>query len=289
MLQKSTIQLLRFPFSLFLAPVYFFAVSQCPTVDWPRAALIFFILHLLVYPASNGYNSYMDRDESAIGGLANPMQPTRQLFYISMAMDLLAIIASLLISWPFCLCVIAYILASRAYSWRGIRLKRFPILGYLTVILFQGGLTFYMVYTGCQPSGAVPSPPPLLPLAAACLLIGGFYPLTQVYQHEADRQDGVRTISMLLGIRGSFIFCAIVYSLAMGLLSAHFYQLRQMRDFFILTTLLMPVLVYFFRWAGKTWKQESEASFNNTMRMNVVASICTSIAFLFLIILKQIE
>jgi 1,4-dihydroxy-2-naphthoate polyprenyltransferase len=289
MLQKSTIQLLRFPFSLFLAPVYFFALSQCPLVDWTRAATIFFILHVLVYPASNGYNSYMDRDESAIGGLANPMQPTRQLFYVSMAMDLLAIIASLLISWPFCICIIAYILASRAYSWRGIRLKKFPILGYLTVILFQGGLTFYMVYTGSQPPGGFPSPPPPLPIAAACLLIGGFYPLTQVYQHEADRRDGVRTISMLLGIRGSFIFCAIVYSLAMGLLYAHFYQIRQMRDFFILTTLLMPVLVYFFTWAGRTWKQESEASFNNTMRMNVVASICTSVAFLFLIILKQIE
>jgi 1,4-dihydroxy-2-naphthoate octaprenyltransferase len=289
MLQKSTIQLLRFPFSLFLAPVYFFALSQAPQVDWPRAAWIFFILHVLVYPASNGYNSYMDRDESAIGGLERPMQPTRQLFQVSMIMDLLAVGASLLISPFFCTCIIAYILASRAYSWRGIRLKKYPIPGCLTVILCQGGLTFYMVYTGCHPAEGHPSHPPLLPLAAACLLIGGFYPLTQVYQHEADRRDGVRTISMLLGIRGSFIFCAIVYSLAMGLLAVHFYTGRQMRDFFILTTLSMPVLVYFFNWAGKTWKRETEASFNNTMRMNVVASICTSLAFLFLVILKQIE
>ena len=76
MLQKSTIQLLRFPFSFFLLPVYLFALSQVPSPHWGHALLIFFILHLLVYPASNGYNSYMDRDESSIGGIKQPLQPT---------------------------------------------------------------------------------------------------------------------------------------------------------------------------------------------------------------------
>ena len=88
MLQKSTIQLLRFHFSFFLMPVYWFALSQVPAISWPRALLVFLILHLLVYPASNGYNSYMDRDETAIGGLEKPMQPTRQLFYTTVFMDI---------------------------------------------------------------------------------------------------------------------------------------------------------------------------------------------------------
>src|SRR4029077_18349443 len=80
LLKKSTIQLLRLHFSFFLMPVYWFALGQVGDKDRVRAFLIFIILHLLVYPASNGYNSYMDRDDSPIGGLEHPLQPTRQLF-----------------------------------------------------------------------------------------------------------------------------------------------------------------------------------------------------------------
>ena len=65
-----------FHFSFFLMPVYWFALSQVKYINWAEAGLIFVILHLLVYPASNGYNSYMDRDTSPVGGIKNPLQPT---------------------------------------------------------------------------------------------------------------------------------------------------------------------------------------------------------------------
>ena len=150
MLQRSTIQLLRFPFSYFLMPVYWFALSFVPHINWPRAALIFLLLHVLLYPSSNGYNSYMDRDTDSIGGIARPMQPTKQLFYATIILDLLGIILSFLVSPVFAICFSCYILFSRLYSYRGIRLKRFPIVGYLTVIVNQGALTFFMVYHGAS-------------------------------------------------------------------------------------------------------------------------------------------
>src|SRR4051794_15453220 len=111
MLHRSTIQLLRFHFSLFLLPVYLFALSQAPIINRFNALLGFVILHLLVYPASNGYNSYMDRDETPIGGLASPMQPTKQLFYTTIVMDAVAILLSLFISVLFTAGVLLYILA----------------------------------------------------------------------------------------------------------------------------------------------------------------------------------
>jgi 1,4-dihydroxy-2-naphthoate octaprenyltransferase len=287
MLNRSTIQLLRFPFSLFLAPVFFFALSIADDIHWGRTVLVFFILHVLVYPASNGYNSYMDRDESAIGGLANPMQPTRQLFYTTLAMDLLAILMGAMVSPYFSVGITLYILASRAYSFRGIRLKKYPLIAYLTVMLFQGALTFALVYHGF--SSQKPLSIPALPMIAASLLIGGFYPLTQIYQHEADRKDGVLSISARLGYRGTFIFCGFVYSLAMGVLGFYFLELHQLSKFLLFATLLLPVLLFFFKWAISVWKDVSAANFNNTMRLNVVASVCTSIAFILLIIWNQIE
>src|ERR1700748_2781485 len=96
--RSSTLQLLRLPFSFFLMPVYWFALSQGVDRGWGRALLIFVVLHGLVYPASNGYNSYMDRDTTPIGGLEHPLQPTRQLFWVTVALDLTALVVGDIIS-----------------------------------------------------------------------------------------------------------------------------------------------------------------------------------------------
>ncbi len=287
MIERSTIQLLRFHFSFFLLPVYLFAVSQVPVIHTGHALLIFFILHFLVYPSSNGYNSYMDRDETSIGGIKNPLPPTRQLFYISILMDVAAIGLSLFISYWFTFCIVAYIAASRAYSYRGIRLKKHPVIGYLIVIIFQGAVTYFMVYHGSSINKTVSVPP--AGMAAASLLIGGFYPLTQIYQHEADRKDGVITISALLGYRGTFIFTALVYTLAMGLLAWTFFTRGEQNKFLALATMMLPILVYFFSWAGLVWKDVRAANFAKTMRMNLLASICTNLAFLILLIWRGFE
>ncbi len=287
MLQKSTIQLLRFHFSFFLMPVYWFALSQVPAISWPRALLVFLILHLLVYPASNGYNSYMDRDETAIGGLEKPMQPTRQLFYTTVFMDIIAITLSLVVSIYFFAGILLYILASRAYSYRGIRLKKYPVIGYLTVVIFQGAATFWLVYHGSNVDFILNVP--WQTMLAASLLIGGFYPLTQIYQHKADKQDGVTTISYLLGYKGTFIFTAIVYSIAFGMLAYWFIATLQQTSFVLLQLFFIPVLVYFFIWAKKVWNDDAAANFKNTMQMNLLASVCTNLAFITILILNIFE
>jgi 1,4-dihydroxy-2-naphthoate polyprenyltransferase len=281
MLRPSTIQLLRFHFSFFLLPVYLFAVSQVQDLHTTHALLVFFILHFLVYPASNGYNSYMDRDEGSIGGIEKPMQPTKELFNVTIVLDCIAVLLSMLVSWLFAACILAYILGSRAYSYRGIRLKKYPIIGYTTVAIFQGGVTFFMVYHGSSISKTTIVP--MQAMIAATLLMGSFYPLTQIYQHEADRRDGVKTISYLLGYRGTFIFTAIIYSLAMGTLFYYFFEQGRINNFFVLATLLLPVLVYFFNWAFRVWKDVKNADFKHTMRMNLLASVCSNLAFLTLL------
>ncbi len=189
MIKKSTTQLLRFHFSFFLMPVYWFALGQTEYINTAHAVLIFVILHLLVYPASNGYNSYMDRDTESIGGIKNPMEPTKQLFYVSILLDTVAIALSFIISIYFAVAIVAYIFASRAYSYRGIRLKKYPIAGYITVIFFQGAVTFFMVLHGSSMDKTLQVS--WINMLIASLLIGGFYPLTQIYQHKQDKKDGV--------------------------------------------------------------------------------------------------
>lgn len=285
MLQRSTLQLLRFHFSFFLLPIFLFAYGQTDHPDNSSSLLVFFILHLLVYPASNGYNSYMDRDTDSIGGIKNPQLPTRQLFYTTVFMDVAAILLSLFVTIYFAAGILIYILVSRAYSYRGIRLKQYPVIGYLTVVIFQGGFCYFLVQHGC--SSSHPLSVSLPAIIASSFLIGGFYPLTQIYQHRQDAEDGVKTISMLLGYRGTFIFTAIIYFLAMGCLAFYFLGNLEADHFLIFQIWLLPVLVYFVWWMIKVWKNNSTANFKNTMRMNVLASACTNFAFLTLIILDK--
>ncbi|GAA4319452.1 hypothetical protein GCM10023184_04190 [Flaviaesturariibacter amylovorans] len=275
--------MLRFPFSLFLLPVYLFALSQLPAVDGAKAAWIFAILHFLVYPASNGYNSYMDRDETPIGGLARPMQPTRQLFHTTIVMDAVAVLASLLfVNALFAGGIAAYILASRAYSYRGIRLKRFPFTGFLTVFVFQGAWIYIFTQLGAAPEASID---PLPALVASCL-IGALYPLTQVYQHAADKADGVTTLSIRLGKRGSFIFSALLFLVASAGLYYHFHTLGRVNHFgwFLLEGL--PVVGFFGYWMLRVWKNEAAADFRHSFLMNAVATVCTTAYFLTLILLK---
>ncbi len=286
MIKSSTIQLLRFHFSFFLMPVYWFALSQTDTINKLRATLIFIILHLLVYPASNGYNSYMDRDTESVGGIKNPMQPTRQLFYVTLMLDAIAVALSSLISTPFVLGIIAYILASRAYSYRGIRLKKYPVIGYLTVIIFQGAVTFFLVMHGSSNDKTLAVP--AFAMIAASLLIGGFYPLTQIYQHHQDKADGVTTLSLLLGYKATFIFTGIVYFFAVTTLAYQLISTLQQTGFFIIQIFFIPVLVYFFWWFRQVSLKHTAANFVNTMRMTVLASVCTNAAFITLFIIEKL-
>jgi 1,4-dihydroxy-2-naphthoate polyprenyltransferase len=283
MLKWSTIQLLRFPFSLFLMPVYFFALSQLVYINHFHAALIFIILHLLVYPASNGYNSYMDRDENSIGGLKNPLKPTRQLLKVTIVMDLTALLLALLIDVYFFIVLLAYISASRAYSYRGIRLKKYPIAGYLTVVLFQGAGIFFLVYHGSHAGN--PHGVPIPGMVASSLLIGGFYPLTQIYQHDADLNDGVKTISYRLGLKGTFVFSGIVYVLAFVMLAYYFMSSLEIKEFIVLATSMLPIAVYFIVWAVKVWKDATKADFVHTMQMTVLASICMNAGFIAVLLI----
>ena len=66
---RNTLKLLRIPFSILLMPIFLLAVSQAEVINIYKTILSFIIIHLLVYPASNGYNSYIDRDEGSIGGI----------------------------------------------------------------------------------------------------------------------------------------------------------------------------------------------------------------------------
>jgi 1,4-dihydroxy-2-naphthoate octaprenyltransferase len=284
---RNALTLMRIPFSIYLMPIFWFALSTMEEYEAWRAVAVFAVLHLLVYPASNGYNSYHDRDEGSIGGLKHPPKVTRQLLHLVLLFDVLAVVVGILLSPLFGVLVAVYLLVSKAYSYPGIRLKKYPILSTVVVTFFQGAFTYIMVQIGIGIALAQALQTPNVWFAlVSTLFLCGSYPLTQIYQHDEDSQRGDRTLSLLLGVKGTYLFAAISLSVGTVLLLFLYFVTQQLRNVFIFLVCTAPILYFFIGWVLKAQTDLGVVNYENTMKMNKISSLCISAAFISMIVAR---
>lgn len=287
-MQRSTLLHLRIPFSFFLMPVFLFALSISASLNSINALLAFLILHLLLYPASNGYNSYFDKDEGSIGGLKTPPKVTKELYRTSLALDALAIlIGAYFINQTFAIMLLIYGLASKAYSHPLIRLKKYAILGWFTIFFFQGYFTFLMSYVGIMDSTINDAfrLEVQFPAILSSILLGGSYPMTQIYQHEEDDRRGDMTISRLLGILGTFHFTALMFAIATGGFYYYFLIFYELKQFLFFQAMLLPALLFFAWWYLRVRNDQSKADYGSTMKLNFISSVMLNLYFLISIMM----
>jgi len=280
----STLLHLRFPFSYFLLPVYIFALAISPNFYGSQLIWSFVIIHFMLYPASNGFNSYFDKDEKSIGGLKNPPPVNSSLYYISLLLDFAAVaIAYLKINFLFSAMILIYGLISKAYSHPSIRLKKYPIIGWLTVGLFQGCFAFMMCYVGINDfeMESLMQSKVIIPASLSTIMLLGNYPMTQVYQHEEDAKHGDKTMSMLLGIRGTFIFVQAVFALATLGFIFYFNNFFSSQFSYAFLISLSPVVLFFMIWFYLVWKDNSKADHSKTMWLNFISATCLNSFFIY--------
>lgn len=268
---RSAIVHMRFGFSFFLLPVFLFALSQAPVVNTINAVLTFITWHFFVYPASNGYNSYFDKDQGSIALIEKPPIVDRSLYYFSLLLDVAGLIIAAFVNWGLFTAVLIYGLFSKLYSHPSIRLKRFPVLSFLIVFIFQGACVYWSSYAAISD----------LEISAGwninffvaglicSFLIGATYPLTQVYQHDEDRNRGDTTLSIVLGINGSFYFSALFFLASIVLLWFYWYNMGTLKNFWLFLALMIPVITVFCRWLLKVHRDPAEANFKNMSRMTL--------------------
>ncbi|PBQ34600.1 hypothetical protein CNR22_23425 [Sphingobacteriaceae bacterium] len=281
---RNTLKLLRFPFSVFLLPVSLFSFFYIQPDFNFSFWLVIFIWHVLVFPASNGYNSYNDADEGPIGGLARPPKPTKALLTSVNFMDGLAALLSLFISFSFTFFVLVYIIASRLYSNKTVRLKKYPVYGFLVVFVFQGFWIFCANIFALSEPGLLNHTPVLLSAIASSFLIGTIYPITQIYQHQADKNEGVTTLSIVLGMRGTFVFSVVMFSIASLLIYSSFYLQNNLTNFWLFNIVMLPSTLFFLIWALRSFRDTVHVNFKNTMIMLVLSSMLNNIYFFVLLL-----
>lgn len=274
MIQKSTLLHLRIPFSFYLMPIFLFAWSISPQPPLWRVLVCFSIIHFFLYPASNGYNSYYDKDEDSIGGLETPPPVSKELLYVSLLLDGIALLLGIILGWWFVSGLFIYGLVSKAYSDERIRLKKYPIVSWLLAGSFQGAFTFLMVFQAINnlPIHEVLQAHVLIPAGLTTFLLLGSYPMTQVYQHAEDARRGDMTLSRLLGIKGTFIFTAIVFMMAVAGYFYYFHTYYSAFYFLLFIVCISPGLVFFLWWFIQVLKEIRTANFRFTMRLNFLTA-----------------
>jgi 1,4-dihydroxy-2-naphthoate octaprenyltransferase len=268
-------------------PVFWFALSQINHFSTTKAVFIFFILHLFLYPASNAYNSYFDKDEGSIGGLENPPRVDEKLFYVAWLFDLIALVwAWLWVGKIFAIAILIYGLVSKAYSHSAVRLKKYPIISWLVVGFFQGTFIYFSIIQALLdvPIKEIFVFSNIFPALLSSMVLWAVYPITQVFQHEEDAQRGDKTLSLLLGIRGTFIFTLTFFGASM----LGFYIYFSLKTFIWLTVALLPTSIFFLFWLNKVWKNPQAANFRNTMLLNALASLGFNIFYISLSVFKNV-
>jgi 1,4-dihydroxy-2-naphthoate octaprenyltransferase len=214
--QRALIHL-RLAFSLVLSPLFIWGVylARPGPIDWGHVGLAYLIIHTLLYGGMNAFNSYYDRDEGPIGALLEPPPVDRTVLVVALVAKAAALLAGLALDLRFGLLVGLGIIFSVAYSHPRWRWKERPALAALFVFVGQGVLGVLWGFTAATagqaalwPAGGLPS---LALLSVSCWTLG-FYPLTGVYQIDADGQRGIRTLAVALGREGCFRFAAAVAS-----------------------------------------------------------------------------
>lgn len=285
MFSRSSWIHLRIHFSYFLLPIFLLSLSVSPNFNGGRIFWVFFILHFLLYPASNAYNSYFDKDEKSIGGLKYPPPVKGGLYFLAICFDLAAIILGYIkISAVFALMVFVYGLVSKAYSHPAIRIKKFAWVSWMITGLFQGLFTFMMCYIGINDFNLQSgwNQNMFIPGILTSVMLLANYPMTQIYQHEEDLKRGDITLSSKLGIMGTFYFVGSMFTLAIGGFLIYFKFFFDEQYAWVFLIALLPVLSYYFYWFLLVLKDKKNADYKHTMRLNYISATCLNAFFIYL-------
>lgn len=177
-------------------------------------ALGLFVWVVLLNGGTLAINSAFDRDDGDIGYLVAPPPPPKALGALALGLMMAGQGLAFLLPPLFAEAYAACFVMSLIYSAPPFRLK--ARAGFDWVINMWGFGTLTPL-AGFALSGEPLDQVSRILLLAFCPLFAALYPLTQLYQFEADRQRGDRTLALVLGMRLSLIVAVAGVGLAFAL------------------------------------------------------------------------
>jgi len=266
-------------------PLFLFAISQTHDLNWLHTGFFFVILQVLMHPSNQLQiaNANMELSDNK----TDITQQAKNLITTSISMNSLAVVLSILIfSLEVGVGVLCYLLLSKLHNNNPIRLRKYAIISLLLTMTMQGVLLFALTQYA---TGKLMLITNVFAIQACAFFVGFVYPLTQMHTHTDDLKRGDLTISIRLGLKGTFALSLVMLLLAISFMGLHLYNTRNVFHFYLFLFFLSPVAAYFFWWRKNTRIEPLVANYRFTKLFVMINTICMCLFSLVLIYLNHLN
>src|SRR5699024_7354350 len=94
---------------------------------------------------------------------------------------------------------------------------------------------------------------------------------------------GDRTLSIHLGVNGTFVFAAFLFASAAMLMYVYWRRQDTIENFWLFLAFILPVLTVFLNWILKLKRDQSAANFKNMSKTTLVSGAAMLCYFLLLL------
>ncbi len=264
---------LRLNYQLLLAPIFLWGYLLAGGKPTPAFWLGFVAFHLCLYGGMTAFNSYYDRDEGPVGGLAKPPPVAPVLLPFSLLIQVAGIPLAAMVNLSFLVVYLVIFAMGIAYSHPRLRWKSRPLAGLVTVALGQGVLASLGGWLCARPDPLAVDGQSWAGILAVTLVTTGFYPLTQIYQIDEDRARGDRTFAVWAGPARVFTFALVTQGAAALLLVVIMARLLNPIDAAVVGLFYGGLLVAIARWARTFDPAHVLANYRRVMGLNQLSSL----------------
>ncbi len=274
MLRHPWVRHLRIQFNVLLTPIYLWGVLLAGgSLRDPKFWIGYLTLHLFLYCGGTAFNSYYDRDEGPIGGMANPPPVDRGLLWFSLGFQALGLPLALAINPAFTLVWVVIFLLMAAYSHPAIRLKANPWTALSAVAVGQGAIGFAAGWLVVRPTlRSLLEPAALLGMVTTAFIVTGLYVVTQIYQTAEDRARGDRTLPVIIGPRTALRVAFVILAVGGTIMVLGLGQRFGWGWSAVLGLFFGAVGLSLLRWAARFEENEVMQNFHTAMRFAATSS-----------------
>ncbi len=282
---KSTFFHLRFNVSFAFLPIFLWAYALSEADITKNFWYGILILHLLIYPASNGLYNYFDQRKGIISGVRRIKPASVLTLVVSLIFLIVGILLSLKVGANYFYAVLIFSVLSFLFALPSTGIKTKPFYGILIVSISYGLVGFIAGWVCASDLSGLKDLFYISAALSSAGFVAGFYTLSLVYRVSEDSEKTGDLFVEKLGPAGVFRFTEIIFPIS-GLLAA--IAVAGKFTLYELIGVILYFLIWFLvidRFKLNFYLQKEAQNYRTIMNFNLTNSLILSL-YLFLRILS---
>lgn len=273
---------LRWHYQVFiLSGGYLLGAYYQDTLNLDQFLIQFLNIHLLLFGGATAYNSYWDKDEGPIGGLAHPPAMYEWMRPASIILQFLGLWIASWIGWLFVLFYVVSMIFFWLYSTPLARWKGSPLKSLIAIGISTGTNSFMMGYLAAGPDS--PGVNEFFAALGVAFVILSMYPVSQIFQIKEDLRRGDQTFASKFGKKGVEHFFLITFIMGALIIAITFYEFELLLSFLFG---FVSLGTGFFIWHQLSHLKGRSEEYAKVMNMKYGASFSFVLFILVILILK---